>query len=105
MHKSAPKLGLTVGEKLTDKILLHIHVLVEKAGQLFLIDILSVAHHRELEETGHGRRQGVLYFIALLDIHQHRPGGELIQHLPGLRLAHLPDRSCFRCSKGFNRKG
>jgi len=84
------QLGLPAGEEVEDEVLLHVEILVEHLAQRPLIDVLADPHHRELEETGHGRRQGVRRFAVLVEVDEHGPAGQLVEHLAAFVAAKLP---------------
>ena len=75
VDKDAAELGFTACEEAADKIFLDVEVLIEELGEELLVVAVANAHHGELEESGHGRRQGKDLFALQFHVEQHAFGG------------------------------
>ncbi len=90
VDEGPPEVGLAMGEEGLDEVLLDRDVLIIELRQGLLVDVPPEAHERELEEPGHGRRQDVGRSLGALDVDEQGPGGQGIEGLAGVGLAHTP---------------
>jgi hypothetical protein len=90
LDEDSAELGFSLDEEGLDEILLDRDVLVVKLGQGFLVDVPAQPHHRELEESGHGRGQSVNLPRPAPDVEEEGPARELVQDLTGIVRFYLP---------------
>ena len=101
MDEDAAQLRLAVREQRADELLLDVQVLVEQLGEQLLVDVAAHAHHRELEEARHGRRQGVGGPAVVLDVDEDGAAGQLVEDSACLGQVHLEDARAFSAVKGL----
>ncbi len=90
-----------VHEQGLDELFLHVHVLVEELGQELLVDVAPYPHQRELEETGHRRRQGVDGHAFMLAVDEQAASRQRFQDLARLGLGRFPDAAALAAVKGL----
>ena len=91
VDKCAAQLGFAAGKEVADEILFHVQVLVEELGEQLLVVTVADAHHGELKEAGHGRRQDKNLLAVHLHVKQHAFGGKGLEDLLGFGGGLLPD--------------
>ncbi len=84
------QLRLPVGEQVEDELVLDRDVLVEQLAQQPLVDVVADAHHRELEEARHGRRQHEHRALWAFHVEQDRPRRQGVERRLRVRRPHLP---------------
>ena len=103
VDKSSTELSITTCHQFANKILFHIHILVEKFAENFLVDVAAGSHQGKFKKTGHRGWQDVNRFPVLFQIDQNCPAGQLFQNLTGFGEIKFPDLTGFVCIKGFDR--
>jgi hypothetical protein len=96
VHKRAANPGLAPGEEVLHEILFHVQVLEVEFGQQLLVVSVAHAHHRELEKTGHGRRQYKDLFPPHFHVEQHSFGGKSLKDVSGFGGGFVP----YPCRRG-----
>ena len=91
VDEDATELGLASDEQVADELLFDVQVLVEQLAEHLLVDVTAHAHHRELEEPGHRRRQDVGGLAVALGVDEDGSAGELVEDSAGLGEVHLED--------------
>ena len=104
VDKGASELGLSLGEEGPDEVLFHIEILVEELGQQFLVNVFPDAHQGELEEPGHGRREGIVHLPMHIDIHQQGLVGQPVEESARLVFRPAPDAGRLGDRKGLDRQ-
>ena len=90
VDEDPPQLRLAVREEADDELVLDGDVLVVELGEQLLIDVVADAHHRELEEAGHRRRQDVDGPVRALHVEEDRARGQPVQDGARFGQAHPP---------------
>ncbi len=91
VDEHSAKLRLAVREQRLDEVLFDVEVLVEQLAEQLLVHVVADAHHRELEEAGHRRRQHVGGHAVALGVHEDGSAGELVEHRARLGEVELED--------------
>ena len=89
------QLRLGCVEKILDKVLFHIHILVVKFTQILLINISPGPHQRKLKKSGHGRGDDKFPDSVMPGVHQQRFFTEVIEYLLRFCLGGIPDMRRF----------
>ena len=79
VHERPAELGLARLVQLADELVLDGHVAVEQLGQGLLVEVPVGAHHRELEEARHGRRQEVAPHAVETRVDEQRTRDQLVE--------------------------
>ena len=91
VDKDAAQLGFAAGEEVADEIFFDVEVLVEKLGEQLLVVCVADAHHGELKEASHGRRQNKDLLAVDFHVEQHAAGGKGLEDVLGFGGGFLPD--------------
>ena len=91
VHEGAAQLGFAPGEEVLHKVLFHVQVLVIELRQQFLVVAIAHAHHGELEEARHRRRQHENLLPVQFHVQQHPLRSQGLQNLLGFQGGLLPD--------------